>query len=155
MHEFRYIVVRKLELLLSKKVLDVLETTVKDHEVLKEINNQRVELQAEWMGDPQKDNVLDFPGLTSLHPTGGGIERMKVDIGNGLFGEVTKIAILNFKGQSKTLVPIKKYFDNEKEVILPPGTRAKVIEVKDIVVNIPKKGSIPGKEYTLEIVNPI
>ncbi|WP_394749995.1 eCIS core domain-containing protein [Spongiimicrobium salis] len=150
---------KKLPAGIDKKVMALIESTVKalhdslaKHGVLQDIDNQRVELQAEWMGDLKKDGVLDFPAFTSMHATGYGIESMKSDIGDDLFGEVTKLAVLNFKGKGKTLVPVEKYFTGEKEIVVAPGMRAKIIDVKDIQVDIPKKGKIPGKEYTLEIL---
>ncbi|MFN7911620.1 MAG: DUF4157 domain-containing protein [Bacteroidota bacterium] len=134
------------------KTLNTLMKTLGDYSVTAEINTQRVELQAEWMGDPKENDLVRFPAFTSLHKESAGVEPMLQDIGNGTFGKVTKIAVLKISGRSPIIEPVKKYYDTENEIIIPPGMRTRVKNVKDIILDIPVLGQTVAKEYELEII---
>ncbi|MFT3794432.1 hypothetical protein [Flavobacterium sp.] len=139
---------------LIEKTLAVLEKTVHDDMVTQEIQAQRVELKAEWMGDPKKGDSLNFPAFTSMHPSAKGVENMAGDIGEGTFGDLTKLAVLKFQGRTKILKPDKKYYPDEVEIVIPPGMKAVVMDVENFSMIIPKIGKVDGKKYTLKIVSP-
>jgi hypothetical protein len=95
----------------------------------------RMELQAEWIGNKEEGGAISFPAFTSMHPDLDGINNMWDDIGAGTFGLVTKMALLVFEGNSRLLNPVTKYFENENELILPPGVNAIIRRKYDIVWN--------------------
>ncbi|UGQ47476.1 hypothetical protein [Massilia endophytica] len=131
--------------------LGVLEKTIKNDKVVHQIETFRVELKSEWMKNPGKGQVLDFPAFTSTHPSEGGVDTMLKDIAKGTFGEVGEPAVLKFQGRTKVLQPNVKYFPEEVETIIPPGMRAKVAHVDVTTLDIPGKGKTAVKLYTLEI----
>jgi hypothetical protein len=142
---------------LIEKTIEVLDETINESSVKEQIKLQRVELQAEWMGEPKKGDVLNFPGFTSTHADSGGVENMATDISDGTFGKVTKMAVLIFQGNTKVMVPENdiKYFPKENEIILPRGMKASVMDIKDGNMKIPESDkSIPYIEYTLKIQVP-
>ena len=145
---------------LIEETIDILKLTVSKDPTTYDIKNKRVELKAEWMGDPKVEDVLDFPAFISTHQPPdstypkpkGALSAMLPDIGKGTFGEVTKVAVLEFKGNTKLLRPEIKYFPSEKEVIIPPGKRAKIVHIK---TKTKKYEHLEGKEvkkYTLEFI---
>jgi hypothetical protein len=154
----------------NEKIIALIKNTLKNLEgvikgtVARKIESERIELQAEWMGNPKKGDELNFPAFTSMLPTGISVNAMAKDIGKGTFGEISELAILKFEGNSKILVPNPdtKYFPEEKEIVIPPRMKAKVLKVKKITMDIPeenkvtgkvKKRKVSGKEYSLKILD--
>jgi len=126
-----------------------------------DINNRRVELQAEWIkqqtGDrtPKVGDILNFAAFTSVHAKADGVEKMKGDIGSGTFGASTEMAVLHFVGRSTKIVPgaDKKYFLNEDEILLPPGTKVKIVGIKLVDMVNSDGEDIECPEYQLEILS--
>jgi len=116
---------------------------------------ERMELKSEWLNNPVKDTVLDFAAFTSVHAEPGGVENMASDIDNGTFGERTTLSILRFNGISKCLIPRDdgKYYLTEQEKLLPPGMRAKVVNILEFQIPVPDTDRfLTGKDYILEIL---
>lgn len=149
---------------LIEETINVLKLTVSEDTRTYKIKNKRVELQAEWIGDPKVGDILDFPAFTSTHrppdmpaesthpKPPGALSAMLPDIGKGTFGKVTKVAVLEFTGNTKLLQPVTKYFDNEKEDIIPPGTRAKIVDIKTKRKEYKHLEGKEIKKYTLEFI---
>lgn len=134
--------------------LITLQRDLKKYPVARDIDTLRVEAQAEWIGDKGVGQSIRFPALTSLHKEKASMESMLSDLGNGTFGPVSKVAILNIKGRTPIIEPVVKYYPNEREIIVPPGMTARIVAVKDLTLDIPNIGRKPARLYTLEIVNP-
>ncbi|MGN2429367.1 eCIS core domain-containing protein [Pseudomonas syringae] len=157
---------------LMKNVIKAMNAEFKRSKSI-DVSLRRLELKPDWMkktkdgGDkalPDVGDILEFSAFTSAHPDasieGKAEENMLSDIGQGLFGkvdEIQELVILNFRGKAKILKPSVKYFKDEIEAILPPGTRARIESKEGGMRLIPIKGS-PSKEcpctiYDLEIID--
>ncbi len=89
----------------------------------------RMELLPGWIGKKGVGDELSLPGYTSTHPELAGVNSMWPNIESGAFGKHgDRLALLVFEGKSKFIEPEDKYFRNEVEHILPPGTIGKIVK---------------------------
>lgn len=99
----------------------------------------RLELNSSWIAD--NETSIEFKSPISTHPDLAGVNNMWGDVASGTFGSFSDFALLCFEGQIKTKRPILKYFQNEVEDLIGPGTSYTVISSYPVNGDIPNIGN--------------